>query len=96
MKVGQIPLDPEVRRQIFGDNALRLFKLDRLEGRLNASMKATSAKARPSHVVGSVEDFPIGEHRVVTIGRREIGIFNIGGEAPRVAEHLPAPDRAAL
>ena len=35
MKVGQIPLDPEVRRQIFGDNALRLFKLDRLGGRLN-------------------------------------------------------------
>ena len=34
MKVGQIPLAPEVRRQIFGDNALHLFKLDRLGGRL--------------------------------------------------------------
>ena len=51
-------------------------------------------KARQSHVVGSVEDFPIGEHRVVTIGRREIGIFNIGGELhalPNICPHQTGP-----
>jgi nitrite reductase (NADH) small subunit len=30
-------------------------------------------------VVGRVADFPEGTHRVVTVGGREIGVFNIGG-----------------
>ncbi len=32
------------------------------------------------HVVGDLSDFPEGEHRVVRVGRREIGVFNIRGE----------------
>jgi predicted TIM-barrel fold metal-dependent hydrolase len=34
MKVDQIPLSPPVRRKIMGENALRLFKLDRTGARL--------------------------------------------------------------
>ena len=30
-------------------------------------------------VVGRVADFPEGSHKVVTVGGREIGVFNIGG-----------------
>jgi predicted TIM-barrel fold metal-dependent hydrolase len=34
MKVDQIPLTPQVRRKIMGENALRLFKIDRTGKRL--------------------------------------------------------------
>jgi nitrite reductase (NADH) small subunit len=30
-------------------------------------------------VVGTVADFPEGTHRIVTVGGREVGIFNIRG-----------------
>lgn len=46
------------------------------------------------HVVGDVSDFPEGTHRVVKIGRREIGVFNIGGEfygLPNVCPHQTGP-----
>ena len=29
------------------------------------------------HVIGDPSDFPPGTHRVVNVGRREIGVFNI-------------------
>ena len=35
MKVHQIPFSNEVRRKVFGDNALRLFKIDAQGRRLN-------------------------------------------------------------
>jgi len=35
MKVHQIPLSNEVRRKVFGENALRLFKIDAQDRRLN-------------------------------------------------------------
>jgi nitrite reductase/ring-hydroxylating ferredoxin subunit len=31
------------------------------------------------HTVGTLDEFPPGTHRVVSVGRREIGIFNVGG-----------------
>lgn len=46
------------------------------------------------HVVGSVDDFPPGTHRIVTVGRREIGVFNIDGAfyaLPNVCPHQAGP-----
>ena len=31
------------------------------------------------HVVGPAADFPPGTHRVVRVGRAEVGVFNVGG-----------------
>ena len=47
------------------------------------------APKRTGHVVGSVEEFPIGNHKVVKIGNREIGIFNIKGEYFALANKCP-------
>ena len=35
---------------------------------------------RKEHLVGDLSEFPENSHKVVKVGRREIGIFNIGGE----------------
>jgi nitrite reductase (NADH) small subunit len=46
------------------------------------------------HVVGMVEDFPAGTHRVVRVGRIEVGVFNVGGELyalPNVCPHQFGP-----
>jgi nitrite reductase/ring-hydroxylating ferredoxin subunit len=45
-------------------------------------------------VVGRVADFPEGTHKVVLAGRREIGVFNIGGSfygLPNVCPHQTGP-----
>jgi nitrite reductase (NADH) small subunit len=45
-------------------------------------------------VVGRVEEVPVGTHKVVVAGRREIGVFNIGGELyglPNVCPHQTGP-----
>ena len=45
-------------------------------------------------VVGRVADFPEGTHKVVLAGRREIGVFNIGGRfygLPNVCPHQTGP-----
>lgn len=45
-------------------------------------------------VVGHVHDFAPGTHRVVEVGGREIGIFNIGGELfglPNICPHQIGP-----
>ena len=45
---------------------------------------------REEHTIGNVSEFPEGSHRLVRIGRREIGVFNIGGELyglPNVCPH---------
>ncbi len=31
------------------------------------------------HIVGTVADFPPGTHRVLTLGRIEVGVFNVAG-----------------
>ena len=49
---------------------------------------------REEHVVGDVSDFPEGSHRVVRVGRREIGVFNIEGEfygLPNICPHQTGP-----
>jgi nitrite reductase/ring-hydroxylating ferredoxin subunit len=46
------------------------------------------------HVVGTVDDFPPGTHRVVTVGRKEFGVFNIDGAfyaLPNVCPHQAGP-----
>ena len=45
-------------------------------------------------VVGRVTDFPAGTHRVVRVGRREIGVFNIDGRfygLPNLCPHQTGP-----
>jgi nitrite reductase (NADH) small subunit len=45
-------------------------------------------------VVGTLADFPEGTHKVVQIGRRRIGVFNIGGRfygLPNVCPHQTGP-----
>ena len=37
------------------------------------------AGERRKHPVGRLSEFPPGTHRVVRVGRREVGIFNIRG-----------------
>lgn len=52
------------------------------------------AKKREEHVVGDLSDFPEGTHRVVSVGRREIGVFNIGGRfhaLPNLCPHQMGP-----
>jgi nitrite reductase (NADH) small subunit len=49
---------------------------------------------RKEHVLGDLSDFPVGTHRVVKVGRREIGVFNIGGKLyglPNVCPHQTGP-----
>jgi nitrite reductase (NADH) small subunit len=45
---------------------------------------------RKEHVVGDVSEFPEGSHRVVKVGRREIGVFNIAGRL-NVCPHQTGP-----
>lgn len=50
--------------------------------------------SRDGHAIGTLADFPVGTHRVVTIGRREIGVFNIRGTLhglPNVCPHQTGP-----
>lgn len=52
-----------------------------------------AAMAR-EHIVGDISDFPAGSHRVVTVGGRQIGIFNINGEfygLPNICPHQTGP-----
>lgn len=46
------------------------------------------------HVVGPVEDFPPGTHRVVQLGRIEVGVFNVAGvfhALPNICPHQFGP-----
>ena len=46
------------------------------------------------HVVGPVAEFPPGTHRVVRVGRAEIGVFNVDGRyyaLPNVCTHQFGP-----
>lgn len=49
---------------------------------------------REEFVVGDISEFPEGSHKVVKAGRREIGVFNVGGEfygLPNVCPHQTGP-----
>ena len=57
-------------------------------------MARSDKREREAHVVGDATDFPEGSHRVVRVGRRQIGLFNIGGELyglPNVCPHQTGP-----
>ena len=57
-------------------------------------MTQEKTKQREEYVVGNVSDFPDGSHKVVKVGRREIGIFNIRGEfygLPNICPHQTGP-----
>jgi nitrite reductase (NADH) small subunit len=50
--------------------------------------------SRDEYVVGTLDEFPPGTHRVVTVGRREIGVFNIEGALyalPNLCPHQGGP-----
>ncbi len=50
--------------------------------------------AREEHVVGNLSDFPEGSHKVVRVGRREVGIFNVRGRLyglPNLCPHQTGP-----
>ena len=40
------------------------------------------------YVVGPVDEFPPGTHRVVKLGRIEVGVFNVNGDLLRPTECL--------
>ena len=49
---------------------------------------------REEHTIGDISEFPEGSHKLVRIGRREIGVFNIGGKLhglPNVCPHQTGP-----
>jgi nitrite reductase/ring-hydroxylating ferredoxin subunit len=46
------------------------------------------------HIVGRVADFPPGTHRVVRLGRVEVGVFNVAGRfyaLPNICPHQFGP-----
>ena len=46
------------------------------------------------HVIGTIDEFPPGSHRVVSVGRARIGIFNLDGELyalPNICPHQFGP-----
>lgn len=48
----------------------------------------------PEHIVGAVADFPPGSHRLVKLGRMEVGVYNVEGEfyaLPNVCPHQFGP-----
>lgn len=48
----------------------------------------------PEHVIGTVADFPVGSHTVVTVRNVQIGVFNVDGTLyalPNVCPHQFGP-----
>ena len=46
------------------------------------------------HVIGTAEEFPEGSHRVLSVGRRRIGVFNVKGKLyalPNLCPHQTGP-----
>ncbi|MEZ4663696.1 MAG: Rieske (2Fe-2S) protein [Caldilineaceae bacterium] len=55
---------------------------------------ATRRSATRRHVVGPAADLPPGARKIVTVGGREVGVFNIGGEyyaLRNICPHRGAP-----
>jgi nitrite reductase/ring-hydroxylating ferredoxin subunit len=47
-----------------------------------------------AHTVGALADFPKNTHRIITIDRREIGVFNVNGRLyglPNICPHQTGP-----
>ena len=84
MKVHQMPFSRRAAAQDLGGERARAVR-DRPRG----------AAAVTEVVVGRVDDFPEGTHRVVTSTGARSGC-STSAAPPRAAEPLPAPERAAL
>jgi nitrite reductase/ring-hydroxylating ferredoxin subunit len=57
-------------------------------------MANNPAKHSREYIIASVADFPEGTHRVVEVGRRKIGVFNIAGQfyaLPNLCPHQLGP-----
>lgn len=57
-------------------------------------MTTAPRRAPRTHVVCAADEFPEGTHRVVRIGGREIGVFNVGGRfygLPNLCPHQTGP-----
>jgi nitrite reductase (NADH) small subunit len=55
---------------------------------------AAQAREREAQEIGNLSDFPEGSHKVVKVGGRQIGVFNIRGEfygLPNVCPHQAGP-----
>ena len=53
-----------------------------------------ASRTKKEYVVGDVSAFPEGSHRVVKVGRREVGVFNVKGELyglPNLCPHQTGP-----
>jgi nitrite reductase/ring-hydroxylating ferredoxin subunit len=64
------------------------------EGREMHYEKRPERPATRAHVVGPVSEFPDGSHRVVDVGGRQIGVFNIRGTfhaLPNICPHQTGP-----
>ncbi|HZU78381.1 MAG TPA: Rieske (2Fe-2S) protein [Acidimicrobiales bacterium] len=46
-------------------------------------------RARTRHVVATREELPPGQRKIVKIGKREIGVFNVNGELKAIANICP-------
>jgi nitrite reductase (NADH) small subunit len=58
------------------------------------SASATSVAKRQEYIIAPLEEFPPNSHRVVKVGRREIGVFHIDGEfyaLPNLCTHQLGP-----
>lgn len=57
-------------------------------------MSPVAGRAAREYGVGRIQDFPEGSHRVVSVGGREIGVFNIRGRfygLPNLCPHQRGP-----
>ena len=58
------------------------------------SQRDAGERRKREHVVGPVSEFPDGSHRVVDVGGRQIGVFNIRGSfhaLPNICPHQTGP-----
>src|SRR5690606_848770 len=51
-------------------------------GRLTmpVGVSSTTERGTSRHVVARVEEIPVGARKIVQVGNRSIGVFNVGGE----------------
>lgn len=64
------------------------------EGSRSAPAQSDGGRERTDHVVCPVAEFPEGSHRVVELGGRQIGVFNIRGTfhaLPNICPHQTGP-----
>src|SRR5581483_7715784 len=84
------------RKRAMSENFTSTNRASEAELLFRGSQEQEQPKTPPAQVfvVGHVSDFPEGSHRVVKVGRREIGIFHIKGQfygLPNTCPHQTGP-----